>query len=75
MVNASHLHSWLARAGPPTITAARATLSLILSGVAGLARPAVQRPPLQLIYIKLCVARQPYVLRYIGLYHTGQGQG
>ena len=28
---------------------------------------AVQRPPLQLIFIKLCVAHQPYVLRYIGL--------
>ena len=39
-------------------------------GTTAVVAPAVQRPPLQLIYIKyikLSVARQPYVLSYIGL--------
>ena len=39
-------------------------------GTAAAVAPAVQRPPLQLIYIKLCVARQRYVFRYIGRIQT-----
>ena len=43
-----------------------AELDIKWSGGLGTAAAVVQRPPLQLIYIKLCVARQRYVFRYIG---------
>jgi len=42
-------------------------------GTTAVVAPAVQRLPLQLIYINLCVARQPYVLSYIGCLNSELG--